>query len=147
MTDALLSIAHWWAVLGLFAVLVCEAVSCRGPLDPSAVRVLARRDMAYGALSLLVLVAGIGRVVLGAKGWDFYAANPWFWVKLGLFAGIGLVSIRPTVSILRWRRQAAAGGSIDAAQVAALRRWIHIELALLMLMPVAAALMARGIGI
>ncbi|MGE0799816.1 MAG: DUF2214 family protein [Lautropia sp.] len=145
--DAFLSMAHWWAVLGMVAVLGVELASCRGSLDRAGVARLAKIDGAYGALAGLVLVAGFARAFLGAKGWSFYGGNPVFWVKIGLFVSIGLLSIRPTVAFIRWRKELGAGGGvIDGARTAAMRRWVHAELMLLALIPVAAALMARGIG-
>ncbi len=144
--DAALSVAHWWVVIALVVVLATEMVRCRGDLDQAAVRALAQRDGLYGGLSVLLLLVGSARVVYGAKGWDFYAGNPAFWVKIGLFALIGLLSIVPTLRFMRWRKETAGGGLIDAARTTATRWWIHAEMTVLMLIPIAAALMARGIG-
>jgi putative membrane protein len=64
-----------------------------------------------------------------------------------LYVVIALVSVRPSLLFLRWRRRlAATGATPPAAEVAQARRLIHVELALLALMPLMAVLMARGIG-
>ena len=144
--DASLSVAHWWVVIALVIVLATELARCRGELDHAAVSALALRDAIYGGLAVLTLLVGFARVVYGAKGWDFYAGNPAFWVKIGLFALVGLLSIVPTLRFMRWRKETAGGAAIDAERTAATRGWIHVEMAVLMLIPVAAALMARGIG-
>jgi putative membrane protein len=69
-------------------------------------------------------------------------------VKLGLFLAIGLISIRPTLAFLRWRRTgaSAAGVSVPVAETKSARRTVLVELHLLALLPLAAVLMARGIG-
>jgi putative membrane protein len=141
--DAVLAIVHHLLVFSLVAVLFAEFVISAGALDAARLRQLGRLDGAYGALAGLVLIAGGLRAAFGAKGWSFYAGNPMFWAKLGTFALVGLLSIVPTVRLLRWRR---AGTLPDAAAVQGLRGWMRAQVALLALIPVLAVLMARGIG-
>jgi putative membrane protein len=145
--DAWMSVLHFWLVFALVAVLVLEMSYCRGELDAAMVKRLARIDMFYGIFAVLLLIVGFGRAHLGLKGWAFYGSNPVFWIKIALFALLGLISIGPTVKFLRWRKATRGGGSIDPAQVASARTWLHAELVLLIPIPVAAAFMARGIGI
>ena len=68
--------------------------------------------------------------------------------RVFVFAGplvlVGLLSIVPTLRFIRWRR---AGGLPDAAAWRNTRGWMQAQLALLVLIPVAAVLMARGIGL
>jgi putative membrane protein len=95
----------------------------------------------------LVLV-GIGRLVWGLKGWEFYLASWSFWAKMAAFAAVGIASIPPTLKILAWRRAARTDPAyaVPDADVAGLRRLVLAELALFTLIPVFAAMMARGIG-
>ncbi len=141
--DAVLASAHHLLVFSLVAVLVSELVLMTGPLDGPRLRQVGLLDGAYGALAGLVLLVGGLRVVYGIKGWAFYSLQPMFWAKIGVFALIGLLSIVPTLRLLRWRRQ---GHRPDEHERAALRRWIWAEVLLLPLLPVFAVLMARGIG-
>lgn len=142
--DAVLAIAHHLVVFSLAAVLVAEWVLMAGAPEARRLQQLGRLDAAYGALAGLAVAAGFARAVFGAKGWAFYAGNPVFWVKIGTFALVGLLSIVPTVRLLRWRR---AGTLPDAAAWQSTRTWLHAEVALLVLVPVLAVLMARGIGL
>lgn len=75
--------------------------------------------------------------------------NPLFWTKLGLFVLVGLISIFPTLNYMRWRNVLRPDSNAlpNDASVKATRQLIHIELMLLFLMPILAALMARGIGL
>ena len=88
-------------------------------------------------------MAGFVRAAYGAKGFAYYAGNPVFWAKIGVFVLIGLISIVPTVQLVRWRK---AGKLPDVAALRSLRRWIAYEVALLPLIPILAVIMARGIG-
>lgn len=145
MRDALLAYAHHLCAFTLVATLGAQWVWMRGPLTMAQLQRLARVDALYGAAAGLLLVAGFARVFLGAKGASFYTGNPVFWVKLGLFAAVGLLSIAPTVRLARWRK-APAGALPSTAELDATRKLVSLELLVLVLIPLAAAMMARGIG-
>jgi putative membrane protein len=146
--DAVLAYLHFAAILLVAGFLAAEAMLLRGDLGARDLASLVRSDVGYALSAILALATGLARSFFGAKGWAFYADNPVFWVKLGLFLAIGLVSIRPTVVFLRWRRaaRADAGFGVPAAEVRGARRYVLAELHLLALLPLAAVLMARGIG-
>lgn len=143
--DLILAVLHHLAFLLLTAALVVEWTLLREP--PHALRLarLLRADAVYGSAALLILVVGGLRVHYGLKGQDYYLHNPWFWAKLGVFAAIGLLSLLPTLRLLRWRRQARLqpGFVPPPVQAAALHRIVSAELALLALLFVLAARMAR----
>lgn len=142
--DALLAVTHHLVVFSLVAVLVAEMVLAGGTPDAARLKQLVGLDRLYGGLALLALVAGGLRAVYGAKGWSFYAGNPAFWTKLALFGLVGLLSIVPTLRLVRWRRSHALP---DAASWQNTRAWMRAQLAVLAFIPVAAVLMARGIGL
>jgi len=60
----------------------------------------------------------------------------------------GDLGSRDLTTLVRWRRAArgAAGFSVLAAETKSARRYVLVELHLLALLPLAAVLMARGIG-
>jgi putative membrane protein len=142
--DALLAYVHHLVVFGVGAILAAEIALLSGALPPDRVRSLAAWDGAYGAFSVLALIAGFSRAIWGAKGWAFYAANPVFWIKIGLFVAIGLLSIVPTLRYLRWR---GAGTPVDETERRATRNLAIAQAVLFALLPLAAALMARGWGL
>ena len=149
LTDFLLAALHHLLFFGLILMLAVQSTVLRGPLDASALQRLGRIDAAYGLTAVLLLVAGTLRIVFGLKGWDFYAHNPWFHAKLGAFLLAALLSAVPTVHILRWRRAhrrdpAVLPGPADAAR---LRPWIGIQYALLAVILVCPAGMARHGGL
>jgi len=71
-----------------------------------------------------------------------------FYIKVALFLAVGLVSIPPTLQFIRWQRALKTGDRPipPSSDIGSARRYIALELALLAFIPLAAVLMARGIG-
>jgi putative membrane protein len=147
--DLILEFIHHIAVFGLVGLLAAEFVLVRPGLSGGTLRQLGALDGAYGGFSTLVILAGVARVIWGDAGWEFYVMNWVFWGKMALFVGVGVLSIRPTMQFVRWRRAAAADASYTppAAEIAHVRKWMLAEFAVLFVIPIFAAMMARGIGL
>ncbi|MBX3567420.1 MAG: DUF2214 family protein [Rhizobiaceae bacterium] len=145
LADLLLATLHHVLAFGLVGLLCMEMALVKPGLRAADLPRLARIDGAYGAAAALIVLVGIGRVVFGLKGWEYYVANDAFWTKMAAFAAIGLLSIKPTRTILRWRRQ-PAGDPLADAEIMGLRRWLKAEAALFVVVLACAAAMARGYG-
>lgn len=149
MIDFLLASVHHLIVFGIASVLAAEIALMRpAAMSSHTVRLLGRFDAVYGGLAMAILVVGFARVWFGAKGPDFYLHNPVFWAKIGAFAVVGLLSIRPTLRMLAWQKLLKANAAFvpPAQEIAALRRQLLLEIHVFALIPVLAAAMARGIG-
>ena len=147
-SDALLAYLHYISIFTLIVFLTAEAVVLRPDMTPEIRRRLARYDAVFGMAALAVLVTGVLRVLYGAKGAAFYLHNPVFHVKIGLYILVGLLSIMPTVAILRWKKQGKTLPDFvpTPSEIAKTRRWVMVESHLIIFIPLAAVLMARGIG-
>ena len=143
--DFILAALHHVLIFALMAILAAELVLVRPGLRRDTLLRVARLDGVYGALSMAVIVVGIGRVVWGLKGWEYYSGNVWFWHKMAAFLVVGLLSIAPTVRFLRWRKAAEADPAyaVPDTEIRAVRRFIHAEAGIFVLIPVFAAAMAR----
>lgn len=145
--EPLLAYLHYLSIILLGAFLTAELVVCRAPLTTAQVRQLPRLDIVFFAAAMLALATGLLRLFVCAKGVAFYLPNPAFIAKMALYVAIAVISIVPTRRFIGWRRAVDAGSAApDAEAVARVRRLLHVELALLALMPLMAVLMARGIG-
>jgi putative membrane protein len=140
MTDLLWAGAHHLLAFGIFGLLFAEFVALRD-LNEALIRRIAALDIAYGVFAVLLVLVGLCRANFAAKGWAYYSHNGFFWAKLAAFGAIGLLSIPPTMAFNRWRRRATLP---DAVELRAVRMYLHIELALFLLLPLFAAAMARG---
>ena len=148
-TDLLLAIAHHLLIFGLVAVLAAETVLVRPGLTGNALTRLGGIDRAYGLVAVLQFARQAPAFVFfGLKGWEFYIYNWVFWAKIAAFATVGLLSIRPTISILEWSRKAKADAAhvVPDSEIASVRTWLRAEGAVFVLIPIFAAAMARGIG-
>jgi putative membrane protein len=149
MLDLVLAYAHHLAVFTVVGLVFAEMVVLRPGITGKRIVQLAGLDSAYGGFATLVLIAGFSRVIWGDAGMGFYFPNPVFWTKIGLFVAVGVLSISPTLAIARWRRAAKADEAYQPpeAEVRRARRFLHVEMMLLALIPLAAAAMARGYGL
>jgi|SRR5579859_6802786 len=143
MLDLDLAISHHFLVFSLFGILFTQLISVRRGIDQPTVSRIAAIDLWYGVLAGLIVVVGFSRAVFAAKGWAFYSHNAFFWAKLGVFAGIGALSVAPTITYIRWKR---AGFDPTDSQVVAVQRFLYLEVVLFALLPAFAAAMARGYG-
>lgn len=149
MADLILAIAHHLAVFGLVGIFAAELALLRPGLDARRLRQLAQIDLAFGLIAGLVLLVGVLRVFFGASGADYYFSNWMFWSKMVAFLIWGLISIGPTVAILRWRNglKLDSGNLPSDLEIMRVRRFLFAEAAVLILIPAFAAAMARGYGV
>lgn len=146
--SSLFAFLHHLAAFILVSALAIEFVLIRGELSLGNARTLLRVDAVFGLAAGVILVVGFLRVFYFEKGAAYYFHSVPFIAKLSLFAAIGLLSIYPTRQFLTWRpalRQDVAP-VVEPGRLHTLRRVIHWELALGVVLILCAALMAHGIG-
>jgi len=146
--DWLLASFHHLAVFSLAGILAIELALTASVVDDRTMLRLARIDAWFGIVAAVALAAGLLRLFFGAKGYEYYLANIFFWAKMALFAGIALLSVAPTYLYIVWRRRVRADPSFrpPADDIVQLRRVLYVEAALFALIPLCAAAMARGFG-
>jgi putative membrane protein len=146
--EAILAYVHILAILTMVVFISSEAALCRVEwLNKAVVERLARIDMVYGIAAMVVLASGIARTVWGVKGSAWYWSNPLLHIKLTLFIVVGVISIFPTLSYMRWRKAVRANGALPTeAQIRKTRKLVMIQAHILVLIPLAAVFLARGFG-
>jgi putative membrane protein len=147
-SDLHLAIAHHILVFSLAGVLAFEVGAVRPGMTGSEIVRVGRVDLWYGILAVAIIGVGFWRAVFAAKGWAYYSANAFFWAKIATFALVGLLSVAPTTSIIRWRRALRGDANFvpAAREVRTVRRFLFLEVVLFLLIPCFAAAMARGYG-
>ena len=143
MLDIVLAIVHHILIFGIFGILFAEFMIVRPDMSSAAAVRVASIDSWYGMFAGAVVIIGFCRAIFAAKGWAYYSHNAFFWAKIVTFAGIGLLSVPPTIVFIRWRK---AGVVPDDAGIGKARRYLHVELTLFVLLLIFAAAMARGYG-
>jgi putative membrane protein len=147
LLESLLAYAHILAILSVVVFSTSEAALCRVEwLNAAVVRRLVRIDLIYLLAALTVLLTGLARTWWGMKGGDWYWQQPLLHLKLTLFVVIGVMSIFPTLAFRRWVRHLDAYDTLpDAVEVRRVRRLVMIQAHLMVLIPLAGTLLARGI--
>lgn len=147
MTGAWLAFIHHLAAFTLFACVFYQHLTFKLWLSVDTARRIARIDAMYGVAALTVLGVGLSRVGF-EKGWVYYSDNFYFWIKLGAFAAVGLLSIYPTVTFLSWRKnlREQTSPALDIPQVKRITWLLRLQLLGLLVVLWAAAMMAKGVG-
>lgn len=146
--EALLSFFHLLAILTLVVFLTSEAALCRAEwMSPAVVERLATVDRVYGIAAAAVLLTGVARAFLGMKGASWYGTNWLLHLKFGLFVLVGVLSISPTLSFIRWRRALRDDGSLPSAEeVKRVRKRVMLQAHIVPLILLPAVFLARGFG-
>ncbi len=144
----LFAFLHHLLAFSLVAALVTELVQLRDRISIERARRLLLADAIYGMSAMLLLIVGFLRVIFFEKGVAYYFHSTPFIAKLLLFAAVGLLSIYPTMTFLSWRKSVNRGREpvLDPAIIKRIRKLIHYELVCIVLILLAAAMMARGVG-
>jgi putative membrane protein len=145
-TDALLAYAHLAAVLTWAVFLTSQTALLRPQwFNAAALERLVRVERIASGAALAVLLTGLARLAFGAKGgWAW--SQPLLWAKLAMFAFMAAEGWQAGAQLRRWRGDAAAGAGLPADQaVDALRRRVFRAAHLMVVAPLAAVLLARGV--
>jgi putative membrane protein len=146
LSSAIAAYAHYLSIFITLALLASELALFRPHMDGRIVRLLPRLDLLYLLAVVAIIVTGLLRLFFFAKGAAFYAGNEFFWIKMALFATVGLLSLPPTFAFMSTRKQAAGQGvALSPERFRRIRSFIVAELAVFALIPLAATLMARGL--
>ena len=101
LPSAFAAYGHYLALLMTGAALTTERLTIKPAMTMEEETRMAIADAVYGAAGLLVVVTGYLRATQYGKGWEFYAHEPVFWVKLTLVAVAGAASFFPTIKIIQ----------------------------------------------
>ena len=148
VTIALMAFAHHLMAFLLVACVVYEFIAYRKGLSIEEARRIQRADLMYGISAGLLLIVGLLRVFFFEKGPAFYSNNPFFWLKMNTFLVVGLLSIDPTIRYLRWNKVLKENQvpEIPDKEFKRTRIILTLEVIGLAIILLAAALMARGVG-
>lgn len=149
MASALMAFLHHLFAFTLTACLVYEFIAFRKGFALEEARRIQRVDLFYGISAGLLLIVGLLRVFFFEKGAAFYSQSPLFWVKMGAFLIVGLLSIDPTIRYIRWNKLIAENKmpEISDKDFKRTRVILWLEVIGIAVILLAAAFMARGIGL
>jgi putative membrane protein len=149
MLEAALAYAHLIAILTWVVFIGSSTALTRAEwLNAAALARLARVDRLAAVGAMAVLISGLARVLWGAKGAAWYLEQPLLWAKLALWLAMVAGGVSASRRIQAWQRVSRSGGGLPAAvDVAAVRRRLMVASHLMVLVPVLAVCLARGLGV
>jgi putative membrane protein len=104
-------------------------------------------DSFWGAAGFLWISTGLWRFLGGVeKGTSYYLQNHVFLTKMALLVLLLVLEVGPIITLIGWRKRAAAGASGDFQAAGRLATISRIQVWLIVLMVFAATAMARGLG-
>jgi len=145
--DALLSYAHLAAILSWVVFLSSTAALARSEwLNPAVLARLMVVDGIAHAAGWAVVATGVARLAWGAKGAAWWLGQPLLWAKIGLVALMLLAAWRTRRQLADWQRRWLADSMLPSdAELTALRRRVMRASHLMLVLPAAAVLLARGL--
>jgi putative membrane protein len=148
LSAAVVAYGHYLSFMVCFAALVLERRLIRPQPDRRDAIWMVITDIVYGLAALGVLGTGILRVLYFGQGSAFYTENPLFWWKVGTYLAVGTLSLYPTITYILWAIPLRKGELPQVSESLATRlKWIlNVEILGFALIPLLAALMARGVG-
>jgi putative membrane protein len=137
---------HFLSIMVLMGALITEHLFLKPGITKEQIKSLATVDLIYGIAAIVVLTTGILRWFVYGKGYHFYMSTPLFHIKLTLFIVLGILSIFPTIKILKWKKSIKNKLTPDISPQAVKRllMFVRIELLILAIIPMLAVMIARG---
>ena len=128
-------------LLILLMAITVQHLLLKGKVEAKLMKKLSILDATIGVCALVVLLSGLSLWLWVGKPAGFYSHNWVFHTKVTLFVLAALLSLVPTVFILKNRRTQS-----DVIVPKSIVMVIRLELLLLCTIPLLAVLMANGVG-
>ena len=100
--SAIAAYFHYLGFMLSFAALGVELFHFKKEISLTEAKRVAFADIVYGISATIILVTGILRVMYFGKGSDYYLSNTFFWIKIGIFTIVSVLSLYPTITFISW---------------------------------------------
>lgn len=145
IVESLVRYAHFIGIFAIVGSLTVEHLLLKPQMTRAEIKRLSIIDSIYGIGAIVAVVAGLilwfGNV---GKPAEFYTKNFVFHTKVTLAVLMGILSLFPTIYFIKNRKGASPEELVDIPS--RIIMLIRIQLFLLLLIPLLATLMARGVG-
>ena len=138
----LVRLLHFAAIFTFAGALVIENIAIKPQVTGVDAHNLAKVNIVSGVSAIFVLIFGLALWLWVGKPSEFYSSNPIFHAKLGLFSLMVICAI--TLKVFYSKHSKSEEEVIEVPQL--LRLLLRFQLVLLVVIPLLALLMARGIG-
>ena len=146
--SAFAAYGHYISLLGIMGCIMAERLTIKPNMTEEEEDFIAAADIGLGIFGVGIAYSGYLRAVEYEKGFDFYAHEPLFWLKIAFVGVFGASSFFNTVVIIQ-RAVAKRNGNFTPMGEKLSSRMIRIcnaELTAIAIIPLTASLMARGVA-
>lgn len=146
--SAFAAYGHYISLIGILACIMAERLTIKPNMTEEEEDFIAAADIGLGVWGVGIAYSGYLRAVEFEKGFDFYAHEPLFWLKIAFVGVFGASSFFNTVVIIQ-RAVAKRNGNFTPMGEKLSNRMIRIcnaELTAIAIIPLTATFMARGVG-
>ncbi len=146
--SSMIAFLHFIAAFGVVLSVAYQWVTFDRKLTLLDAIKIQKADIVYGISAGLVLVFGYLRLFYFEKGSDNYFGEFFYYLKLYIFALVGIISIYPTIHFRKWRKAIQAGHppTINEKEFVIIQWILRAEITGLLIMILAASMMAKGAG-
>lgn len=142
--DLLIRYLHFIGIFVWVSTLVSEWLLVAKQLPRATIKRLLRIDRVYGVAAIIVVGTGLLQWFVVGKPAEFYTSNGIFHAKVGLAVVVGVLSVYPSLFFFRSSKGEDQTELIEVPnRVGQLINW---QLALILVIPFLATLMAAGVG-
>ena len=149
LASAFAAYGHYLSLFIIVGCLVTERLTVKANMSGEEEDRLAIADTTLGISGALLAYTGYLRTTADwGKGFDYYAHEPVFWLKIFFVAIFGAVSFFPTTKIIQRSVAKRNGNLVPMSEELAARMTslINAELLMVASIPLTASFMARGVG-
>lgn len=143
MAEVLTRWLHFLGIVSIFSALTMQHLLLKREVERMWLSRAAVVDAIYGASAIFTVIAGLTLWFGVGKAAAYYSANWIFHAKVGLVGLVVILSIPPTLFLLRQRKQHQSPVSVPRH----ITLLIRAQLLLLAIILLLAVLMARGYGV
>ncbi len=135
---------HFIGLFGIVSALVSEHLLLKPVMTRRELKRLFVLDSIYGISAITAIAAGFILWFGVGKAAEFYSKNWIFHLKVTLAIVLGLLSIYPTIFFFKNRKGEDLDTTIKVPK--AIKMLMRLQLLIIFLLPLLAALMAKGVG-
>jgi putative membrane protein len=128
--------------MALSSSLIAEYIILSKEVTEQQLKKIIKINAIYGYSTLLIFITGLLLWFSVGKTPEYYTSNWLFHTKLTTFILMGILSIRPTIFLLKNKNSTQKTINIPKS----VRLLVRIELVLLVIIPLLAVLIANGFG-
>jgi putative membrane protein len=145
IAESLVRYVHFLGIFAIVGSLTVEHLLLKPQMTRAEIRRLSIIDAIYGIGAVVAVIAGLTLWFGGVgKPVEFYSKNFVFHTKVTLVVIMAVLSSFPTIFFIKNRKGKSPEELVDIP--GRIKMLVRIQLVLLILVPLLATLMARGVG-